>query len=341
MHITKKLLVTASALTAGALLTACGAGDPAADADLQIGVSVYDMSSFITQGQEGMETYAAANNIALRWNSAGLDIATQANQIDQFINQDVDAIIVVPVQADSLDPQLEAAAEAEIPVIAVNAALSEGAQLTSSVLPDDVAAGESEAQMMVDELGGSGNVVVLQGPLGQSAELDRTKGINNVLEEEPGIEILAMDTANWKRTEAVNLMANWVSAFGEDIDGVIAENDDMGLGALQALDEADMDVPIVGIDGIEDGLEAVANGDFIGTHLQHGRVELAAGLAVAQRAAEGEDVKELYTYVMPRVTSENVEEVQENVVTGVEAFLERLPDLIERNLESGDLSNEE
>lgn len=344
--------VTAAAIAVGALtLTGCGAGDPNAGSGdgssssggsdtITVGVSVYDMSSFITQGQEGMEAYAAANDIELVWNSAGLDVSTQANQLQQYINQQVDAIVIVPVQADSLGPQLADAAAADIPVITVNAALDDTSNLASSVLPDDVSAGEQEMTAMAEELGGKGKIVVLQGPLGQSAEVDRTTGINNVLADYPDIEVLAMDTANWKRDEAVNKMKNWISAFGSDIDAVVAENDDMGLGALQALKEAGMSVPIVGIDGIEDGLNAVRDGNFIGTNLQHGRVELAAGLAVADMAARGEQVEELYTYKMPVVTPENIDEYYANVVTDKDAFLERLPDLIAKNLESGDISNE-
>ena len=127
--------------------------------------------------------------------------------------------------------------------------------------------------MMADKLGGKGNIVVLQGPLGQSGELDRTKGIENVLAKYPDIKILAKDTANWKRDEAVNKMKNWISSFGGQINGVVAENDDMGLGALQALTEARQAMPIVGIDGIEDGLNAVKSGE-VHRHLaaaRHGR----------------------------------------------------------------------
>lgn len=341
MRIPRMIKAVGAFAAAGLLVAGCGAGDPNAGSDMTVGITVYDMSSFITQGQEGMDAYAAANGIELLWNSAGLDVAEQANQMDQFINAEVDAIVVVAVNADSLGPQLEAAAAADIPVIAVNTALAEDAQLTSSVLPDDVSAGEAEMQMMVDHLGGEGKIVVLQGPLGQSAELDRTQGIENVIADNPGIEVLAMDTANWRRDEAVNLMANWISAFGDDIDAVVAENDDMGLGALQALTEANMTKPIVGIDGIQDGLQAVLDGNFIGTNLQHGRVELAAGLAVAFKAANGESVEDVYTYVMPPVTPENAEQVQANVVTDTEAFLERLPELIDSNLSSGDIANEE
>ncbi|KQQ08746.1 substrate-binding domain-containing protein [Rathayibacter sp. Leaf296] len=335
----------AAAVTAATLsLTGCGAGDPSAAGggdSVTVGVSVYDMSSFITQGQEGMEAYAEANDITLVWNSANLDISTQANQIQQYIDQAVDAIVVVPVQADSLGPQLSAAAAAGIPVVAANAALSDTTNVTSSVLPDDIAAGEQEMTMMAEKLGGSGKIVVLQGPLGQSAEVDRSQGIQNVLDENPGIEILAKDTANWKRDEAVNKMKNWISAFGDEITGVVAENDDMGLGALQALKEAGLDIPIVGIDGIEDGLDAVREGTFIGTNLQHGRVELAAGLAVAARAAAGEDVEKEYVYKMPEIDADTVDGFYANVVSDSDAFVERLPALIDANLESGDLSNEE
>lgn len=349
MKVTRKQRFVIPALLAvGALaLTGCGAGDAgggggdgSAEGPLTIGVSVYDMSSFITQGQEGMEAYAAENDIDLLWNSAKLDVSQQASQIQQYVDQKVDAIVVVPVQADSLAPQLAAAAAADIPVIAVNAALSDTANLASSVLPDDIAAGEQEMTMMAEELGGKGKIVVLQGPLGQSAEVDRTKGIENVLAKNPDIEVLAQDTANWTRDEAVNKVKNWISAFGDEISGVVAENDDMALGALQALREANMDIPVVGIDGIEDGLNAVKDGSLIGSSLQHGRVELAAGLAVAARAAKGEPVEKLYTYVMPAVTQDNVDDFYANVVSDSDAFIKRLPALIEKNLESGDLSNE-
>ena len=325
---------------------ACGAGDESANSAegegaLRVGVTVYDMSSFITQGQEGMEAYAEANDIELLWNSAGNDVATQASQVDQLVNQGVDAIIIVPVQADSLGPQLQAAKAADIPVIAVNTTLTDESAITSSVLPDDVAAGAQEMEMMAEALGGQGNILVLQGPLGSSPELDRTEGIQSVLAQNPGIKVLAQDTANWKRDEAVNKVKNWISSFGDQVDGIVAENDDMGLGAVQALKEAGMDVPVVGIDGIEDGLAAVKSGDFIGSSLQHGRVELAAGLAVAKRVAEGEDVEKEYTYVMPPITPENVDQYMANVVTEKDAFLERLPDLIEKNLESGEIANEQ
>jgi ribose transport system substrate-binding protein len=298
------------------------------------------MSSFITAGKEGMDTYAKANNIELLWNSANLDVNTQASQLDQYVQAGVDAIVVVPVQADSLGPQVTAAKAANIPVIPVNAALN-NPDVAGNVQPDDVAAGEQEMQMMADKLGGKGNIVVLQGPLGQSGELDRQQGIENILAKNPDIHVLAQDTANWQRDQAVNKMKNWISGFGDQIDGVVSQNDDMGLGALQALKEAGRTgVPIVGIDGIEDGLNAVKSGDFIGTMLQNGTVELSSGLAVAAKIAKGEQVNTAPVYDMPKITQDNVEDAIKHVVTERQAFLEQLPQLTEDNLKTGNIAYE-
>ena len=341
MRLTTKLGVIASAgaLTLG--MTACGAGDTAANSDTtRIGVTVYDMSSFITAGKEGMDTYAKANNIELVWNSANNDVSTQASQVDSLINQGVAAIIVVPVQADSLGPQIQAAKSKGIPLLAVNAAL-DSPDLAGNVQPDDVAAGAQEMQMMADKLGGKGNIVVLQGPLGQSGELDRTKGIEQVLAKYPDIKILAKDTANWKRDEAVNKVKNWISGFGPQIDAVVSENDDMGLGALQALKESGRaGVPIVGIDGIEDGLNAVKSGEFIGTSLQNGTVELSAGLAVTNALIKKEQVNTAPVYIMPAITKDNVDVAYQHVVSDRAKFLAGLSALTAQNLKTGDIAYE-
>ncbi len=341
MRLTTTFVAIASAGALGLSLTACGAGDTEANGDsTRIGVSVYDMSSFITAGKEGMDQYAADNGIELVWNSANLDVATQANQVDSMINQGVDAIIVVPVQADSLGPQVASAKSKGIPLVPVNAAL-DSTDIAGNVQPDDVAAGAQEMQMMADRLGGRGNIVILQGPLGQSGELDRSKGIEQVLAKYPDIKVLAKDTANWKRDEAVNKVKNWISGFGPQINGVVAQNDDMGLGALQALKEAGRnDVPIVGIDGIEDGLNAVKSGEFIGTSLQNGTVELAAGLAVANALAKGEQVNTEPVYVMPAITKDNVDVAIEHVVTNRQEFLDGLTALTTQNLQTGDIAYE-
>ncbi|MDT5339950.1 MAG: ribose transport system substrate-binding protein [Mycobacterium sp.] len=341
MRLTTKFVAIASAGLLGLGVTACGAGDTETNnGKTRIGVTVYDMSSFITAGKEGMDQYAKDNNIELLWNSAGGDVSTQASQVDSLINQGVDGIIIVPIQADSLGPQVQTAKSKGIPLVAVNAALN-NKDVAGNVQPDDVAAGAQEMQMMADHLGGKGNIVILQGPLGQSGEIDRTKGIEQVLAKYPDIKVLAKDTANWKRDEAVNKVKNWISGFGPQINAVVSENDDMGLGALQALKEAGRtDVPIVGIDGIEDGLNAVKSGEFIGTSLQNGTVELSAGLAVTNALIKKEQVNTEPVYLMPAITKDNVDVAYQHVVSERAQFLAGLSALTAQNLKSGDIAYE-
>ncbi len=347
MRRVKKLAALAVASSAVLSLAACGGNESnAADAEFRVGVTVYGQGNFIAQGQEGMEAYAEANNIDLLWNSADGDVNTQASQVEQMITAGVDAIIIVPVQYDSLGPQLQQAKDAGIPVVAVNTTVKDADLLTTSVVPDDKAAGAGNAEMLAEHLGGQGNVVIMQCVLGSSYELARTAGMEETFAKYPGIKILAKgEAANNGRSEAAARMKNWLTAF-DDIDGVASCGDDPGLGALQAMTEAGRSIPITGVDGVADGLQAIKDGAFVGTMLQHGRVELATGLAVTYRLLKGEEVLPEYPYVMKKVTAENVDAYFEHVVTESDAFLETLPDLVDANLdactsaEACDLSNE-
>ncbi|HZL83049.1 MAG TPA: substrate-binding domain-containing protein, partial [Candidatus Deferrimicrobium sp.] len=167
-----------------------GATDTSGNKHYRIGVTVYGQGNFITQGQEGMMAYAKANNIDLLWNAANNDVNTQASQMEQLIAAGVDAIIIVPVQYDSLSTQIQNAKDKGIPVIAVNTTVKNTDLLTSSVQPDDVAAGEGTAEIMAKYLNGTGNVVILQCVLGSSYELARTKGMETVLAKYPNIKVL-------------------------------------------------------------------------------------------------------------------------------------------------------
>ncbi|HIW63070.1 MAG TPA: substrate-binding domain-containing protein [Candidatus Stackebrandtia excrementipullorum] len=330
----------AAAVAAAAVLTVgiAGCSDAADDDTIRIGVTVYGQDNFATQGKEGIEAYAEARDIELLWNSANGDVAAQADQIDQYINAGVDAILVAPVQFDSLAPQLKAAKDAGIKIGFVNATVQDDSSVDVAVLPDNVAAGRQAAQMMMDHLDGSGKVAILQCLLGASYEIDRTKGMEEVIAEYPDVEVVAKDGAP-NIAEATEKVKNWMTAV-DQIDGVIACGDEIGLGALQAANEAGKDIAVVGVDATEDGLNAIKDGRFIGSQMQHARTEFAAGLAAVYHLALGEDMDELYTYTMAPVTAENVDEFYVNVVSDKDAFLDRIADVVDRNLESGRIEDE-
>jgi len=338
-----------SVLLSGALmLAACSSGasgspDETAGGSnssaVTLGVTVYGQDNFATQGREGIEAYAEQRDIDLLWNSADGDVATQANQIDQYINAGVDGILVAPVQFDSLGPQLAAAAQAGIKIGFVNATVQDDSNVDVAVLPDNVAAGKQGAQMMMDHLGGTGKVAILQCLLGASYEIDRTKGMEEVIAEYPDVEVVAKDGAQ-NIAEATDKVKNWMTSLPE-LDGVIACGDEIGLGAYQAATEAGRTIAITGVDGTEDGLNAVKDSRFIGTQMQHARTEFAAGLAALYHLVRGDDMEELYTYTMAPVTPETVEDFYPNVVSEKDAFLTRIADVVDANLATGAIENED
>ena len=304
-----------------------------------IGYTVYDMSSFISAGKGGAESVAKANGATVLWNSAHMDVNSQISQIQQFINQHVDAIIIAAVNSSTLGPQVAAAKAAGIPVITVNLTVSDATQkdAISYVGPDDVKAGEQEAQALVDAIHGKGGIVVLQGPLGQSGEIDRTKGIKNVLAKNPDVKLLAIQPGNWTRNQAYSIMQDWLSRYGSQIAGVIGENDDMAIGAIQAMREKNLagKIPVTGVDGIKDGMRAVRDGNENETNLQDGLLELGMAVQVAVDHIQGKPVPAVAMFVMPQITKDNVAHYYDQLFVHPQQFLDGLTDMVRKNLADG------
>ena len=330
---------TAAPVAAASMLALLPQAARADKAHPVLGFTVYDMSSFIAAGKAGAEHIATANGATLLWDSARMDVNTQISQIQQFINRKVDAILIAPVNSSTLGPQVAAAKAAGIPVIITNltAAPSVMQEAASYVGPDDVKAGEQEAQHLVDAIGHKGGIVVLQGPLGQSGEIDRTKGIQNVLAKNPDVKLLAMQPGNWARNQAYSVMQDWLSRYGSSIAGVISENDDMAIGAIQALREKNLagKMPITGVDGIKDGMRAVRDGTLLETNLQDGPLELGMATQVAIDDVQGKPIPKLAMMVMPEITKDNVAHYYDQMYGAPAKFLDQLPSIIKANMQSG------
>ena len=304
-----------------------------------IGFTVYDMSSFIAAGKQGVESVAKANHASVLWNSAHMDVNSQISQIQQFINQKVDAIVIAAVNSATLAPQVAAAKAAGIPVVITNLTVNAEAQknAVSYVGPDDVKAGEQEAQHLVDAIHNKGGIVVLQGPLGQSGEIDRTKGIKNVLAKNPDVKLLAIQPANWKRTEAYSVAQDFLSRYGSQISGIVAENDDMAIGTIQALREKGLagKIPVSGVDGIKDGMRAVRDGNQLETNLQDGPLELGMATQVAIDQVQGRQIPAVAMFIMPEITKDNVAHYYKQMFIDPKQFITDLPALVKKNLTSG------
>jgi len=146
-----------------------------------------------------------------------------------------------------------------------------------------------EAEAVIKGIGGKGNVVIIEGPIGQSAQIERRKGNLLALANAPEVKVLEMKTANWSRAEALSLMENWLTAHPNQISGVIGQNDEMALGAIEAMKAAGIDpksMPTAGIDGVTDALLAVKRGEMVSI-LQDSTGQSQGALDIALRQLVG------------------------------------------------------
>lgn len=295
---------------AGAMIAALGSGAAvSAEETYTVGATYYTLQTEFCMRMDNYATkWCEENGVDYVSYDGNNDAAAQLEQVETMIADGVDAIILNPQDADACAACVDVAIEAGIPVIGVNTMVNhEG--LTAYVGSQDVGAGEEIMQFMIDHMGKDAfNIVVLEGPMGQSAQLQRWEGINNVLADYPDIEILAYDTANWSRSEAMTLMETWITTYGTDIDAVVAENDEMALGARQAIEAEGLDIPCIGIDGITDAVAAVQNGGMIASDFQDAEGQIQGAIEAAIAVLNGEEVEKEIWIPFQMITPENAEE---------------------------------
>jgi ribose transport system substrate-binding protein len=285
----KKLLLT----TALCLLAA-----PAlAQSRIAVTMTSFD-NPFLTILLNGMREEAKTKDVDLITEDAQLDPAKQLNQVQNFIANGVDAIIVNPVDGDSTAAITWAASDAGIPLIYVNhppAELDSGMpEKTAFVGSNELDSGTMQAEAVCKLLGGTGRAVVLMGPLENHAALVRTKDVETVFSRpDCTIEIVEKQTANWNRTQAQDLVSSWMTA-GIAFDAVVANNDEMAIGAIQALKASGTvmkDVVIAGIDATPDGLAAMKAGDLDVTVFQNATKQGEVAVHAAIELSNGNPVE--------------------------------------------------
>ncbi|MFE5819151.1 substrate-binding domain-containing protein [Streptomyces sp. NPDC056479] len=272
----------------------------------KMGLSLSTLNNpFFVQIRAGAEAEAKKLGVDLTVTDAQNDASQQANQLQNFTSSGVGAIIVNPVDSDAASNSVKAADKANIPVIAVDRVVN-NAKTDTLVASDNVAGGELAAKSIAEKLGGKGKVVILQGQAGTSAARERAQGFANGLKAYPGIQVVAQQPADFDRTKGLDVMSNLLQAH-PDVQGVIAANDEMALGAIKALgSKAGKSVSVVGFDGTPDGLKAVEGGTLYASVAQQptqlGRIAVDNAL----KALEGEKVQQTVKVPVKVVTKENV-----------------------------------
>ncbi|MDW9699831.1 substrate-binding domain-containing protein [Sinorhizobium meliloti] len=273
-------------------------------------------SAFLTILRNGMQDQAAKlDGVTVQVEDAQNDASRQLDQVQNFVSSGVDAIIVVAVDGDSTPALTKMATDAGIPIVYANhppADVDELPETAAFVGSNEIDSGTLETKEVCRLLGGKGAAYVLMGPLNNHSSLTRTKDIHDVIatDECKGMSVIEEQSANWDRLEAANIMTNWLST-GREFDAVIANNDEMAIGAIQAMKAAGVDmskVVVGGIDATPDGLAAMAAGDLDVTVFQNAIAQGAAAMDAAVALSRDQKTERQIWVAFELVTPENMKD---------------------------------
>ncbi|OIQ11003.1 sugar ABC transporter substrate-binding protein [Neomoorella thermoacetica] len=265
-----------------------------------VGVMIADISAqFQAHMADAMKAEAKKyeNEIEFVFVDGKFDSNIQLAQAENFISQKVDAIIFIPSDKEGSKPIVDRIVQAGIPLIGVNTKVAEMEKLTTYVGSDTVKSGEILMQAIADMLGGKGNIVEIQGWYGHEPQIERHKGIQNVLSKYPNIKVLAENTGKWTRAEGMAVMENWLKSDLKDkINAVVAHNDEMAIGALKAIEDAGMLDKIIvgGIDAEPEALNLLKQGKLKVTVFQDAIGQGKAAIECAVKAVKGEKLEKEY-----------------------------------------------
>src|SRR3954452_22051947 len=252
----------------------------------KIGLAVANLQAdFFNQIKQSVTREAAKQGVQVVVADAKGDAATQVNQIEDFVTKQVDAIIYIPAGATAAGVPVKDAKKAGIPIIAVDRNPPDEPANTF-IASDSVAAAKTLGEHVAKQTGGEGQVAILQGQIGTTPEIDRNKGFQEALSENPGMQVVAKQPADWDQDKGFNLAQNMLQAH-PDISVFFGRADAMALGAAQAVRVANVPhkVTIVGFDGDVAGLKAVRDGTIDATMTQQtqrmGRMALDNAIALS------------------------------------------------------------
>lgn len=313
MRFNKSILIILSLIVA-LVLTACNRGEQVAgesDSNKVIGIAEANMSNeFITYMIDAMkeEDKKHSNDFEFVYTDAQNDSAKQMNQIENFISRKVDAIIFNPVDTVAAVDIVARANEAGIPIIVVNRTFDGVDEATAYAGSQSIESGLIQMEEVAKQMSGKGNIAIMDGEMGHEAQIKRTEGNKEIISKNPDMKVVLQGTAKFNRAEGIKLMENWLQT-GEKIDAVVANNDEMAIGAIMALEEAGKldEVLVAGIDATPAGLEFVKNGKLKVTVFQNATGQGRAAIDLAVKAAKGEKVEDkIIPYEL--VTKDNVDE---------------------------------
>ena len=259
------------------------------EGEILIGFSSRDLSAeYTAKLSEAIVEYAKTKpGVKLVMVDAQSDVQKQFSQVENFVAQKVDAIILNPCELEASTPAVDYVKAAKIPLVLVNQVTKSAGD--SYIGSNDFEAGRIAMEAIAKKLNGQGGVLMIHGIMGTSAQLQREAGAREVFAKYPGLKLIDQQTASWDRAKAMALTENWIQAHKGKFQAVFAHNDEMAMGALLALERAGIkkDVTVIGIDAIAQALTAVKEGRLDATVFQdavgQGRGSVDAAILLARK----------------------------------------------------------
>lgn len=276
-----------------------------------IGVAMANSENFLNIVRDAMDTEAKTHKgVEVQYLDANNDVLTQVDQVKNLLAQHVDALILNPVDS-SYSPQIIAMAqESKTPLVFVNRPpvekdLPKGVAYVGS---DEHTSGAMQIAEIARVLGDKGNVAILQGDVGTVPGVLRTEKVEEFIATKPEMKVVLKDTANFVRTQAIDVVTTWLS-MGVKIDAIAANNDEMAIGAIVALEQAGIDpktIVIGGIDATPDAMQKMKDGTLTLTVFQDAAGQGKGAMDTALRMVKGEDVTGNVWIPFQLVTKENM-----------------------------------
>lgn len=287
------------------------AEEPAAEAPaVKYGLFMSHMTNaFTIEMSDAVKGKASELGVDLTVYDGGKDPAKQVSQVETAVTQGISCIVIEPASVDGLVPAIESATKAGIPVVVVNQAISKPEAASSFVGVSNVEGGILEMKTAAEAIGGKGNVAFLLGPMGSDGQIGRTEGYYEVLKDYPDIKVVFEQTANWNTDEALKLVENWLQT-GTQIDAIVANNDGMAMGALKAVEDAQLldKIKIYGLDATPDALAAVKDGKLAATVSQSTTAQGQTAMETCYKIVQGETVEKEILVEFTLITKDNVDE---------------------------------
>ena len=279
-------------------------GSKASGASGAIGLSISTQNNpFFVTLAEGAKKAAKQAGVPLTVVDASDDATKQVSDIEDLVSKNVSVLIVNPVDSDAVTGAVEAAIAKGVRVISVDRVVN-GVDIDCQIASDNVAGAELATQYIVDTLGENVKTAELVGTSGASAAIDRSQGFHNIADKK--LKVVASQTADFDRTQGMTVMENMLQA-DSSIQAVFAGNDEMALGAVEAISGAKKDVLVVGFDATDDAIEAIRQGRMGATIAQQPDLIGSTAVENAIRLTKGESIPKEIPVEVTLITKDTVD----------------------------------